>query len=150
MNSRPPKKLWRRCLPAAVSLFLACSPTDIECIDICSIWSVVEGAVTASNGSPVSEALVELHLMHDRPAGGGGNTCQISDGEVVHRTSTDVTGAFAAKLHGISLFPPDCVEITVNGPVGSGLVSVVDTLRVAWSLNEASPPVSRINLVMPN
>ena len=150
MNSRQPKMLGRRCLPAAVSLLLACSPTDTECIDICSIWSVVEGTVTTSSGSPVSEASVELHLMHDRPDGGGGHTCQISEGEVVHRTSTDATGAFAAKLHGISLLPPDCVEITVNGPEGSALVSVVDTLRVDWSLNEASPPVSRINLVMPN
>lgn len=150
MNSRSLKTIRQKCLPAAASLLLACSPTDTACGDICSIWSVVEGTVTISDGSPVPGAQVELQLMHDRPTGGGGNPCEILDGEEVHRTVTDVSGAFVAKLHGTSLLPPNCVEIRVNGPLGSGLTSVADTIRVGWSLNEASAPVHRIGLVMPD
>jgi hypothetical protein len=53
----------RRLLPAMAALYLACLPTDSECIDICTIWSVLEGTVATSAGVPVPEADVELRLM---------------------------------------------------------------------------------------
>jgi hypothetical protein len=140
---------WRTLLPAGALLYLACSPTDPGCVDICTIWSVVEGTVATSAGVPVSEADVELRFMYDGPAGGGEITCQLIGDDEVNLTTTDAAGAFFARLDALSIFPPDCVEVTVEPPEESGLTSVVDTVFVEWSQREESAPRSHISLVLP-
>lgn len=105
--------------------------------------------MTTSSGDPVSQAGVELRLMYDRPAAGE-ITCQLVESDGVDVTTTDANGAFFAKLDALSIDPPDCVEVTVNPPAGSGLNSVVDTTLIDWSLEEGSAPVSHINLVLPS
>jgi hypothetical protein len=131
-------------------MYLACSPTDPGCVDICTIWSVVEGTVATSAGVPVSEADVELRLMYDGPAAGGEITCQLFEDGEMNLTTTDAAGAFFAQLDALSIFPPDCAEVTVNPSEESGLNSVVDTVFVDWSQHEESPPVSHISLVLPS
>ena len=150
MNQWPMIARWRTLLPAGAFLYLACSPTDPGCVDICTIWSVLEGTVATSAGVPVPEADVELRLMYDGPAAGGENTCQLLEDDEVDLTTTDAAGAFFARLDALSILPPDCVEVTVDPPEESGLSSVVDTVLVEWSLREESAPRSHMSLVLPN
>lgn len=149
MNQWPMIARWRRLLTAGALLYLACSPTDPGCVDICTIWSVLEGTVATSAGVPVPEADVELRLMYDGPAGGE-ITCQLFEDDEMDLTTTDAAGAFFARLDALSIFPPDCVEVTVDPPEESGLNSVVDTVFVDWSQHEESAPVIHMSLVLPN
>lgn len=137
----------RNLLPAMAALFPAC--TDSGCIDICSIWSDLEGTVATSGGAPVPDADVQLRLMYIGPAAGGEVTCQ-SPADEMDLTTTDATGAFFARLHALSIGPPDCVEVTVDPPEESGLGPVVATVFIDWSQNERSPPVRRVRLVLPD
>jgi hypothetical protein len=87
--------------------------------------------------------------MYDGPAGGE-ITCQLFEDDEMDLTTTDAAGAFFARLDALSIFPPDCVEVTVDPPEESGLNSVVDTVFVDWSQHEESAPVSHMSLVLPN
>jgi hypothetical protein len=136
-------------IAAAASAYISgCSLTDPPgaCSDICSIWTIVEGTVTTAAEGPVPEAEVRLRLMYAGLAAGGEITCQLSEERFV--TQTDSAGAFSHLLRSVSLVLPHCVEVEVPPPPGSTFAASVDTILVAWSIEQDSAPVSTIAIML--
>jgi len=116
--------------------------------DIYAIWSEVRGVVKTSSGFPVSTVTVELQLMYDGPAVGGEVTCQLGSSEEIVTTSTNQSGEFSEILQAESIFPPDCVQVSVTPPPGSGLSVSIDTVLVKWSLDKATAPATDVEITL--
>lgn len=117
--------------------------------DIYAIWSEFRGVVTTSSDIPVAVATVELRLMYGGPAAGGEVTCQLGSSEETVMTSTNETGAFSKVLQATSIFPPNCVQVSVFPAAGSGLDTAVDTALVAgWSMKKDAAPVTLVQITV--
>lgn len=134
--------------PAAIAAVLACTPTEPRCLDICSVWTRVQGTVFSPSEEPVPGAEVQLRLMYDYQSGGPVFTCELLPNDEMVVLSTDAGGGFAALLHGLSIFPPDCVEVRVMPPEGAALMAHTDTILVGWSLEKDSAPVTSLSIVL--
>ena len=136
----------RRAITLAVTALLgSCHSTDPEWGDIGSLWGRVEGTVATSTGTRVPGAELAFRLLLDTSTPGD---CDWEVPEGVTIEHADSAGSFSVLLQGLTVAPPECLELTATPPPLSGLTERIDTISVDFSDRTETAPTYSIHVVL--